>query len=74
MLVFSQTDKLRKAFSKKNWENLMVGPVENFQGQEKLIIIISTVRSKPEFVEKDIKYHLGFLKDPKVCFVFYNNY
>jgi len=60
-----QAQKLRRAFQIKEWWDLMVGSVEQFQGQEKLIIIVSTVRAKPQFTKHDAKFHLGFLQNPK---------
>ncbi|KAI9138033.1 P-loop containing nucleoside triphosphate hydrolase protein [Paraphysoderma sedebokerense] len=42
-----------------------VGSVETFQGQERKIIIISTVRSSPEYISMDKSFHLGFLAEPK---------
>ncbi|KAK4887270.1 hypothetical protein RN001_003541 [Aquatica leii] len=60
-----QVHKLQAVCRKKGWNNLMVGSVEQFQGQERLIIIVSTVRSRPEFTTHDEKFHLGFLKNPK---------
>eukprot|EP00040_Diaphanoeca_grandis_P035093 m.219666 g.219666 ORF g.219666 m.219666 type:complete len:1197 (-) comp33300_c1_seq1:100-3690(-) len=44
---------------------IMVGSTEQFQGQERKVIIISTVRSSKEFVEFDEKHALGFLTNPK---------
>ena len=37
----------------------------NVQGQERRVIIISTVRSSPEYVQMDNQYKLGFLRNPK---------
>lgn len=49
-----------------NWEKITVSSVEKFQGQEKLIVIISTVRSRIEFLPSDYQFGLGFLRNPKV--------
>lgn len=42
-----------------------VGSVEQLQGQEKRVIIISTVRSTPEFLSHDFKHKLGFVANAK---------
>ncbi|XP_014214561.1 putative helicase mov-10-B.1 [Copidosoma floridanum] len=55
--------KLKNALAQKNFENIDVGTVELFQGQEKDIIIMSTVRSK--IFKHDERYHIGFLSNPK---------
>ena len=54
--------KLRKDEKTKE---VMVGSTEEFQGQERRVIIVSTVRSSPEYVYTDNQYKLGFLKNPK---------
>jgi helicase MOV-10 len=48
----------------KRLEDVTVGTVEIFQGQEKPVIILSTVRSKT--FEHNGKEHIGFLSNPKV--------
>jgi hypothetical protein len=53
-----QVHKLRVGLKKNGWENIEVGSAEAFQGREKRVIIISTVRSD----------RLGFVRDEKVCF------
>ena len=49
----------------ENWKEVTVGSTEEFQGQERRIIIITTVRSQPDLLQHDFKHKLGFLKNPK---------
>lgn len=44
---------------------IKVGTVEEFQGQEKPVIIISVVRSSSDWRDVDVKHSLGFLHDPR---------
>ncbi|KAL2912277.1 hypothetical protein HK105_208268 [Polyrhizophydium stewartii] len=60
-----QCMKLRKVLSAKGFERVNVGNVEVFQGQERKVIIISTVRSNPDHLSHDARFNLGFLSDPK---------
>ncbi|KAH9303784.1 hypothetical protein KI387_008188, partial [Taxus chinensis] len=60
-----QAVKLRKAFAANNLSDLKVGSVEQFQGDEKRVIIISTVRSSYENEDFDLKFNLGFIGNPK---------
>ncbi|KAI8622786.1 P-loop containing nucleoside triphosphate hydrolase protein [Chytriomyces sp. MP71] len=60
-----QIDKIRLQLRKNGWEQIMVGTVEEFQGGEKKIVILSTVRSSGQWIEKDLKFNIGFLKNPK---------
>ena len=61
-----QVQKIRQILRKNNLDkDIMVGSTEEFQGQERRIIIVSTVRSSPEYVNIDSQYRLGFLRNPK---------
>lgn len=42
-----------------------IGTIEEFQGQEFDVILISTVRSCEEYVPCDITHSLGFVSSPK---------
>ncbi|VEN36259.1 unnamed protein product [Callosobruchus maculatus] len=42
-----------------------VGTVEEFQGQEYDVVLLSTVRSCPEYVTFDVFHKLGFMVNPK---------
>lgn len=55
-----------------NLENITVGTVETFQGQERNVMILSTVRSK--IFKHNDKEHIGFLSNYKVCYSVYKSY
>jgi len=61
-----QAEKIKTLLRGKGMEGVKVGSVEEFQGQERRVIIISAVRSKQqEEIPLDLKFNLGFLKNPK---------
>ena len=50
------------------WKEVSVGSTEEFQGQERRVIIITTVRSQPDLLQHDFTHKLGFLRNPKRYF------
>ncbi|XAR54698.1 RNA helicase [Bertholletia excelsa] len=60
-----QVLKLSKALESLGYFEIKVGSVEQFQGQEREIIIISTVRSTVKHNDFDRIHCLGFLSNPK---------
>ncbi|MED6239493.1 hypothetical protein ATANTOWER_007135 [Ataeniobius toweri] len=67
-----QVEKIQKALKSlktlSHWNDLKelkVGSVEEFQGQERKIIIISTVRSSLSYVKMDTDFNIGFLSNEK---------
>ncbi|KIK60714.1 hypothetical protein GYMLUDRAFT_167548, partial [Collybiopsis luxurians FD-317 M1] len=60
----AQVLKIRKALNAVA-DAVKVGSVEEFQGQERRVIIISTVRSSREFVQYDLRHTLGFVANPR---------
>ena len=62
-----QVYKLKAKLKDKGWEDIEVGTTETYQGREKRVILISTVRSKRDFLAVDSKFQLGFVANAKVC-------
>ncbi|NWV07663.1 SDE3 helicase, partial [Ptilonorhynchus violaceus] len=68
-----QVEKIRKAITSLDPDlqkltdisQLKVGSVEEFQGQERHVILISTVRSCSTYLQFDQTFRLGFLTNPK---------
>ncbi|PKU48200.1 hypothetical protein llap_1479 [Limosa lapponica baueri] len=59
-----QVEKIRFLLRSIDLSDIKVGTVEEFQGQEYMVIILSTVRSHEDLLADD-KSHLGFLSNPK---------
>ncbi|XP_021920403.1 putative helicase mov-10-B.2 isoform X4 [Zootermopsis nevadensis] len=60
-----QVYKLKYRLKQKGWENVEVGTTEIFQGREKRVILISTVRSNRNLLAHDSKFGLGFVANAK---------
>ncbi|KAI0747145.1 P-loop containing nucleoside triphosphate hydrolase protein [Daedaleopsis nitida] len=61
----AQVRKIRGLLRKSNLAEVKVGSVEEFQGQERRVIIVSTVRSSADLLAYDSKFALGFLSNPR---------
>jgi hypothetical protein len=75
-----QVEKIRKVFAAMgdvsnltngdtaqpfSLRDVQVGSCEHMQGQERRVVIISTVRSSTDHLDFDVKYSIGFLANPK---------
>ena len=67
----TQVKKIKEALSRtfpgSGWAHkIRVGSPEEFQGDERKVIILSTVRATGELLLNDINLQLGFMRNPKV--------
>ncbi|CAG9789159.1 unnamed protein product [Diatraea saccharalis] len=60
-----QVYKMKAWLIDNNHDKIQVGTVEAFQGKEKRVILVSTVRANCKLLDYDAKYGLGFLVDDK---------
>ncbi|XP_029287551.1 putative helicase mov-10-B.2 isoform X2 [Cottoperca gobio] len=67
-----QVEKIQRALKSvpalkklSDLKKLQVGSVEEFQGQERKIIMVSTVRSSVNYVKMDKDFNIGFLDNEK---------
>ncbi|GJQ70797.1 hypothetical protein Trydic_g725 [Trypoxylus dichotomus] len=60
-----QTKEIRAVLSEAEFDVPKVGTVEEFQGQEFKVIILSTVRSNKNILPCDSLHNLGFITQPK---------
>lgn len=60
-----QVYQIKKLLKEISYDKIEVGTVEAYQGKEKRIIIISTVRANCNLLDHDAKFQLGFLVDDK---------
>lgn len=60
-----QVRSIRRTFDAAMLEPPKIGSVEEFQGQERKVIIVSTVRSSSAYVAHDSNTKIGFISAPK---------
>ncbi|XP_053615396.1 probable RNA helicase armi [Plodia interpunctella] len=61
----SQVKHLKVLFEAMGLPQPKIGTVEEFQGQERPLILISTVRASASYLVEDLKHALGFVMNPK---------
>ncbi|XP_053684701.1 probable RNA helicase armi [Sabethes cyaneus] len=60
-----QVKTIRRILDESNLQRPKIGSVEEFQGQERMVILISTVRTSKSQLLSDQQHALGFVASPK---------
>ncbi|KAF8804411.1 P-loop containing nucleoside triphosphate hydrolase protein [Phlegmacium glaucopus] len=60
-----QVWKMRERLRREGLSAVNVGTVEDYQGSERRVVVISCVRSNPRFVEEDVRKGLGLVSERK---------
>ncbi|KAG9103867.1 hypothetical protein FRC06_007396 [Ceratobasidium sp. 370] len=60
-----QVRRIRQMLRGSPGDGIKVGSVEEFQGQERKVIIVSTVRSSANQIEFDLRHTLGFVANDR---------
>lgn len=60
-----QAKVIRNLIAEQDLKVPKIGTVEEFQGQERMVVILSTVRSSSTLLREDRKHQLGFVSHPK---------
>lgn len=60
-----QVKKIRALIAEREFALPKIGTVEEFQGQERKIILLSTVRTSQRQLPMDERYSLGFVRSPE---------
>jgi len=60
-----QVREIKQLFREAEFSLPKIGTVEDFQGQEFDVILLSTVRSQRDFIPSDLEHSLGFVSSPR---------
>lgn len=60
-----QVKTIRRIIEESNLQRPKIGSVEEFQGQERMVILISTVRTSKSMLQSDQQHALGFVASPR---------